>query len=108
MIERTVTVTNQAGIHTRPASIIVRMASKFDAEIIIQRGAYEINGKSVIGVMTLAAEQGAELTLRANGPDESEALRALADLFARGFGENAPEDIGTGTSNDADDANNDT
>lgn len=91
MIERTVTVTNQAGIHTRPASIIVRTASGFESEIIIQRDAYEINGKSVIGVMTLAAEQGAELTLRADGPDEEEALAALADLFARGFGENEPE-----------------
>ncbi|PEN09326.1 phosphocarrier protein HPr [Longimonas halophila] len=92
MTERTVTVTNQAGIHTRPASIIVRTASNFEAEIIIQRGAYEINGKSVIGVMTLAAEQGVELTLRADGPDESEALAALADLFARGFGETAPDE----------------
>jgi phosphocarrier protein len=92
MTERTVTVTNQAGIHTRPASIIVRTASSFDADIIIQRGAYEINGKSVIGVMTLAAEQGAKLTLRADGSDEKEALAALADLFARGFGENDPDE----------------
>ena len=92
MTEQTVTVTNQAGIHTRPASIIVRTASKFESEIIIQRGAYEINGKSVIGVMTLAAEKGAELTLRVDGPDEDDALSALADLFARGFGENDPDE----------------
>ena len=87
MTEATVTVQNRAGIHTRPASIIVRTASKFDSEIHIQRGAYEINGKSVIGVMTLAAEQGAELTLRADGPDEEDALAALKALFDRGFGE---------------------
>ena len=92
MTERTVTVTNQAGIHTRPASIIVRTASSFESKIVIQRDAYEINGKSVIGVMTLAAEQGAELTLRVDGPDEDEAIAALADLFARGFGENDPDE----------------
>lgn len=87
MIKRTVTVNNQAGLHTRPASMIVRTASKFDADIYIQKDNYEINGKSVIGVMTLAAEQGAELTLIFEGEDEEEAAEALVDLFEGGFGE---------------------
>lgn len=90
MTEQTVVVSNKAGIHTRPASIIVRMASKFESEIFIKRGVHEINGKSVIGVMTLAAQQGTELTLKADGPDEEEALQALKDLFDRGFGEKEP------------------
>jgi phosphocarrier protein len=87
MIEREVVVTNQAGVHTRPASMIVREAAKYDAEFIIQKDGYEINGKSIIGVMTLAAEQGATLTLVLDGGDEEDAAEALAQLFADGFGE---------------------
>jgi len=87
MIEREVTVRNRAGIHTRPASMIVRTASKFDADVFLQRDNYEINGKSVIGVMTLAAEQGATLTLVVEGSDEEEAADALEELFDDGFGE---------------------
>jgi len=87
MIEREVTVRNRAGIHTRPASMIVRTASKFDADVFLQRDNYEINGKSVIGVMTLAAEQGATLTLVVEGSDEEEAAHALEELFDDGFGE---------------------
>ena len=87
MIEREVTVRNRAGLHTRPASMIVRTASQFDSEIFLRRDNYEINGKSVIGVMTLAAEQGATLTVVVDGEDEEEAADALAELFADGFGE---------------------
>ena len=87
MIEREVTVMNRAGIHTRPASMIVRTASKFDADFFIRADGYEINGKSIIGVMTLAAEQGAELTLVLDGPDEAKAATALVQLFEEGFGE---------------------
>jgi phosphocarrier protein HPr len=87
MIEREVTVRNRAGLHTRPASKIVKTASQFDSEIFLRRDNYEINGKSVIGVMTLAAEQGATLTLVVEGDDEEEAADALTDLFEEGFGE---------------------
>jgi phosphocarrier protein len=87
MIEQEVTVRNRAGIHTRPASMIVRTASQFDADVYIQKDDYEINGKSVIGVMTLAAEQGATLTLIFDGEDESEAADAIVELFEDGFGE---------------------
>lgn len=87
MIERELTVRNKAGIHTRPASMIVRTASKYDAEVFLRRDRYEINAKSVIGVMTLAAEQGATLQLVADGDDEAEAADALEDLFEDGFGE---------------------
>ena len=87
MIERKVTVRNRAGIHTRPASMIVRTAAKFKSEFFIHKDAYEINGKSIIGVMTLAAEQGAELALVFEGPDAEEAADALVQLFEDGFGE---------------------
>jgi phosphocarrier protein len=87
MITREVTVTNQAGIHTRPASMIVRTAAKFKADFWIQKDGYEINGKSIIGVMTLAAEQGATLVLLFDGADEAAAAVAMEALFADGFGE---------------------
>ncbi len=87
MIEREVTVTNRAGLHTRPASMIVKKASEFEAEFFIHKDGYEINGKSIIGVMTLAAEQGANLMLVFDGPDEANAAEALTELFKDGFGE---------------------
>lgn len=87
MIERELTVRNKAGIHTRPASMIVRTASKYDADVFLRRDRYEINAKSVIGVMTLAAEQGATLTLAVDGDDEDAAAEALEELFENGFGE---------------------
>ncbi|MFB6231094.1 MAG: HPr family phosphocarrier protein [Salinibacter sp.] len=87
MIERELTVRNRAGLHTRPASKIVKTASQFDSQVYLRRDNYEINGKSVIGVMTLAAEQGATLTLVVDGEDEDEAAEALTSLFENGFGE---------------------
>ena len=87
MIEREVTVRNRAGIHTRPASMLVKTASQFESEVYLRRDNYEINGKSVIGVMTLAAEQGATLTLVVEGDDEEEAANVITELFEDGFGE---------------------
>ena len=87
MIVREVTVRNRAGVHTRPASMIVRAAARFDADFFIQKDGYEINGKSIIGVMTLAAEQGSTVTLTFDGPDEGAAADALVALFDEGFGE---------------------
>lgn len=87
MVTREVTVTNRAGIHTRPASMIVRTASKFEADFFIRKDGYEINGKSIIGVMTLAAEQGSTLTLLFDGTDEEQAADAVTDLFQSNFGE---------------------
>ncbi len=87
MITREVTIVNRAGVHTRPASMIVRAAAKFSADFMIQKDGYEINGKSIIGVMTLAADQGSTLTLTFDGPDEEAAADAITELFSSGFGE---------------------
>ena len=87
MIVREVTVTNRAGIHTRPASMIVRTASRFASDFYIQKDSYEINGKSIIGVMTLAAEQGSNIKLIFDGDDEEAAAEAIVNLFEEGFGE---------------------
>lgn len=87
MVIREITVTNQAGLHTRPASMIVRTAAKFESDFYIQKDSYEINGKSIIGVMTLAAEHGSTLKLIFDGEDEEEAAEAVVGLFESSFGE---------------------
>jgi phosphocarrier protein HPr len=87
VIEKTVTIINRTGLHTRPAAALVKMASRYKAEFMIEKDSVEINGKSIIGVMTLAAEQGSTLILRFDGPDEEEAAAAILDLFERGFDE---------------------
>lgn len=87
MIEREVTIRNRAGLHTRPAAALVKTAARFQAEFFISKDAFEINGKSIIGVMTLAAEQGSTLLLRFEGIDEEQASQAVVDLFERGFDE---------------------
>lgn len=92
MVSREVTVVNKAGVHTRPASMIVRAAAKFtNCEFYIIKDGYEINGKSIIGVMTLAAEQGATLTIQFSGENEEEAADAIEAIFADGFGEELGE-----------------
>jgi phosphocarrier protein HPr len=87
MREVTVTIRNRAGLHTRPAAALVKTAAKFRAEFTICKDGMEINGKSIIGVMTLAAEQGSTLQLRFEGEDEEQAQTAVVDLFERGFDE---------------------
>jgi phosphocarrier protein HPr len=87
MAERSVKIVNKNGLHARPAAEIVKTASKFTSDIIIVRDELEVNGKSIMGVMMLAAECGAEVTLRATGPDESAAVEAIAKLITSKFGE---------------------
>ncbi len=87
MIERTVKIVNKAGLHTRPAATIVKMAAKYKCEFFISRDGMSINGKSIIGVMTLAAEEGAELILSFDGEDEEQAANEIINYFERGFDE---------------------
>jgi phosphocarrier protein len=87
MIEREVTIKNRAGLHTRPAATLVKLAAKFKSEFYILKDGFQINGKSIIGVMTLAAEQGSKMILQFDGEDEAEAVQAVAELFERGFDE---------------------
>jgi phosphocarrier protein HPr len=87
MVERTVTIANKNGLHARPAAEIVKAAAKFKAEIHLVRDDLEVNGKSIMGVMMLAAEFGSELLLRADGPDAEEAVGAIAKLIESKFGE---------------------
>ena len=87
MTEQDVQILNKNGLHARPAAEIVKAASKFKSDITIVRDDIEVNGKSIMGVMMLAAECGATITLRASGPDADDAVAAIASLVARKFGE---------------------
>jgi phosphocarrier protein HPr len=87
MIERTVRIVNKNGLHARPAAEIVKLASRYQSDITLVRDDLEVNGKSIMGVMMLAAEFGSSLLLRAAGPDAEQAVRALSDLIERKFGE---------------------
>ncbi|HEV8537285.1 MAG TPA: HPr family phosphocarrier protein [Bacteroidota bacterium] len=87
MIEREVVIRNRTGVHTRPAATLVKTASKYKADFLIYKDGMEINGKSIIGVMTLAAEQGSSLILKFSGDDEAAAAEAIVALFERGFDE---------------------
>ena len=87
MIEREATIVNQEGLHARPAARIVRLANSFAAEVELAKDGLVVNGKSIMGVMMLAAECGSSIVIRANGPDAEQAVQALAELVATGFGE---------------------
>ena len=87
MIERSVEIVNQNGIHARPAAEIVKTAGRFKSQITLAREDLEVNGKSIMGVMMLAAECGATVQLRSDGPDAQEAVDALTSLIAGKFGE---------------------
>jgi phosphocarrier protein HPr len=87
MIKKEITIINKAGMHTRPASAIVKIAAKYKADFFLSKDDFEVNGKSIIGVMTLAAEQGSKLMLKFNGPDEDQLAKEIIDFFERGFDE---------------------
>lgn len=85
-LEREVQILNRAGMHARPAAEFVKTAGRFAADITVEKDGLEVNGKSIMGVLMLAAEQGSWLRLRASGADAAEALESLVDLVGRGFG----------------------
>ncbi len=87
MQERNVTIVNKLGLHARAAAKLVTMASGYASDIDIARNEQSVNGKSIMGVMMLAASKGTELTIRANGNDEQEAADNLVKLVAERFGE---------------------
>ncbi|MBX6362973.1 MAG: HPr family phosphocarrier protein [Gemmatimonadetes bacterium] len=86
-VERTLAIRNKYGLHARPAAEFVKLANRFRADVWIRKGDLEVNGKSIMGVMMLAAECGSEITVRAAGEDAPRALEELSALVERGFGE---------------------
>jgi phosphocarrier protein HPr len=87
MIERMVTIKNRAGIHARPAALLVQTASKFKSQIFIEKESDRINGKSIMGIITLGAGYDTSLKLIADGVDETEAIDAMVRLFDSKFEE---------------------
>lgn len=87
MLQRDVEVMNANGIHARPAAEIVKCAGRYRAHITLARDGMEVNGKSIMGVMMLAAARGSTLVIEADGPDEEQAVEAMRQLIAEGFGE---------------------
>lgn len=87
MIKRTTKVTNRLGLHARPAALLVTTATKFESQFFISKDSIRVNGKSIMGVMMLAAEMGTELLLEVDGPDEIEAMAEIVKIIESGFGE---------------------
>ena len=86
-LERTVEIVNRMGLHARPAAEFVKLAGRFKAEVLVEKDGLEVNGKSIMGVLMLAAEHGSRLRIQASGSDAEEAVAALSDLVNRGFEE---------------------
>jgi phosphocarrier protein len=87
MITRTVTVTNPLGLHARAAARFVHLATRFTSQIRVARDSKVMDGKSIMGILLLAAARGTMLTITADGPDETDAVRSLTELVESGFGE---------------------
>jgi phosphocarrier protein HPr len=87
MIEKDVVISNKLGLHARAAAKFVHTANNFKSQITLTRESKRIDGKSILGILMLAAAQGTELTLRVEGPDERDACRSLLDLIEDKFGE---------------------
>ena len=86
-IEKELAVVNRLGLHARPAAMFVRIASQYRAEIWVAKEGEEVNGKSIMGLMMLAAGQGSKLRIRCDGPDADKAMEELEQLIKAGFNE---------------------
>jgi phosphocarrier protein HPr len=87
MVEKTVTIKNRAGIHARPAALLVQTANRFTANIYLDKDGEQINGKSIMGILTLAGTYDTPIKIIADGEDEQEALQAIGRLFENKFEE---------------------
>ncbi len=86
-VERIFVIGNKLGLHARPAAVFVQTANRFEASVEVQKEDLKVDGKSIMGIMTLAAEKGSSITVRATGQDAGAALKALAELIESNFGE---------------------
>ena len=87
MVSAEVIINNKLGMHARAAAAFVQAASRFQSEVWLEKGSNRVNGKSIMGILTLAAARGEALVVVAEGMDEAEALRALVEIVSTGFGE---------------------
>ena len=87
MLSRTFTIINRLGLHARAAAQLVQTANQFSAEVTLKKEDVAVNGKSIMGILLLAAPKGTEISVAVDGPDEERAMLLLADLIEAGFGE---------------------
>ncbi len=87
MVSRVITITNALGLHARPAALFVKTAAGFKCDVFVERGDIRVNGKSIMGIMMLAAEQGSVVNVEADGTDAQACVDALAKLVESGFSE---------------------
>lgn len=87
MVEREVEVLNRAGIHARPAALIVKVANSFSSQLFMEKDKMKINGKSIMGIITLGAAYKSKIIISTDGPDENEAADAIEQLFLNRFEE---------------------
>jgi phosphocarrier protein HPr len=81
LIEKKLTIQNELGLHARPAALFVQIANKYESDIVVKKGRQEVNGKSIMGLLTLAAEKGTALHIKVNGPDAKEAIQELEKVI---------------------------
>ena len=95
MQERTVKITNRLGLHARAAARLVRQAGQFESTVELRREdtGQNVDGKSILGVLLLAAAQGTKVTIRTEGPDEERAAAALIEIVEQKFGEEGPDEL---------------
>ena len=82
LIEKKLIIKNEQGLHARPAALFVQIANKYESDIMVKKGRQEVNGKSIMGLMTLAAEKGSSIRLKIDGPDAKEALKELERIIS--------------------------
>ncbi|UCE24130.1 MAG: HPr family phosphocarrier protein [Candidatus Zixiibacteriota bacterium] len=87
MIRQTTRIVNKLGLHARPSAMLVTAASRFESQVFITKDGLRVNAKSIMGVMMLAAEQGAEIVIEVDGADEQDALKEILTVIESGFGE---------------------
>ena len=87
MLQQEFIIVNKLGLHARASALFVKTASRFTSEIKLTREGVEVNGKSIMGIMMLAASKGTKVQLTVDGSDEAEAMQAMGDLIVNGFGE---------------------
>ena len=80
-------IENTLGLHARPAALFVQLANKFQSDVFVEKKGQKVNGKSIMGIMTLAAGKGQKITITADGNDDKEAIKALSKLLKDKFGE---------------------
>jgi len=87
MLQKNFAIVNKLGLHARASALFVKTASRFTSDVKLSKEGVEVNGKSIMGIMMLAASKGITVSLTVDGADEEEALQVIGDLIANGFGE---------------------